>query len=133
MPPAITLLYAGISALILLGLSARVVGLRRKHQVGIGTGSVTALERAVRAQANFTEYVPLALLLIALLELNGLGAVVIHGFGVVLVIGRVLHARGLNRSAGTSAGRFIGTLLTWLVLLAAGLTAAFVGLTQSAG
>lgn len=133
MPPAITLLYAGISALILLGLSARVVGLRRKHQVGIGTGSVTALERAVRAQANFTEYVPLALLLIALLELNGLDAVVIHGFGAVLVIGRVLHAQGLNRSAGTSAGRFIGTLMTWLVLLAAGLTAAFVGVTQAVG
>jgi uncharacterized membrane protein YecN with MAPEG domain len=133
MPPAITLLYAGISALILLGLSARVVGLRRKHQVGIGTGAVTALERAVRAQANFTEYVPLALLLIALLELNGLDAWVIHGFGAVLVIGRVLHAQGLNRSAGTSAGRFIGTLLTWLVLLAAGLTAAFVGVTQAVG
>lgn len=133
MPPAITLLYAGISALILLGLSARVVGLRRKHQVGIGTGAVTALERAVRAQANFTEYVPLALLLIALLELNGLDARVIHGFGAVLVIGRVLHAQGLNRSAGTSAGRFIGTLMTWLVLLAAGLTAAIVGVTQVVG
>jgi uncharacterized membrane protein YecN with MAPEG domain len=133
MPPAITLLYAGISALILLGLSARVVGLRRKHQVGIGTGAVTALERAVRAQANFTEYVPLALLLIALLELNGLDAWMIHGLGAVLVIGRVLHAQGLNRSAGTSAGRFIGTLLTWLVLLVAGLTAAFVGVTQAVG
>jgi uncharacterized membrane protein YecN with MAPEG domain len=133
MPPAITLLYAGISALILLGLSARVVGLRRKHQVGIGTGAVTALESAVRAQANFTEYVPLALLLIALLELNGLDAWMIHGLGAVLVIGRVLHAQGLNRSAGTSAGRFIGTLLTWLVLLAAGLTAAFVGVTQAVG
>jgi uncharacterized membrane protein YecN with MAPEG domain len=133
MTPTITLLYAGLSALILLGLSARVVGLRRKHQVGIGTGSVKALERAVRAHANFTEYVPLALLLIGLLEWSGFAAVFIHGLGAALVVARVLHALGLNRSAGVSAGRFVGTVLTWLVLLIAGLAAVVVGVGQLAG
>ena len=133
MTPTITLLYAGLSALILLGLSARVVALRRRHQVGIGTGSINTLERAVRAQANFTEYVPLALLVIALLELNGLGAWAVHAFGAVLVLARLLHALGLNRSAGTSMGRFVGTLLTWLVLLAAGVIAIGMALVQASG
>lgn len=133
MTPTITLLYAGISALILLGLSARVVALRRKHQVGIGTGAINTLERAVRAQANFSEYVPLALLLIALLELSGLTAWGVHVLGALLVIARVLHALGLNRSAGTSMGRFIGTLLTWLILLVAGIAAIGFALVQAVG
>lgn len=133
MTPTITLLYAGLSALILLGLSAHVVALRRKHQVGIGTGSINTLERAVRAQANFTEYVPLALLIIALIEINGLAAWAVHGFGAVLVLARLLHALGLNRSAGTSMGRFAGTLLTWLVLLVAGIVAVVLALVQRAG
>ncbi|NKI34953.1 hypothetical protein HFP89_07225 [Wenzhouxiangella sp. XN79A] len=133
MTPTITLFYAGLSALILLGLSARVVALRRKHQVGIGTGAINTLERAVRAQANFTEYVPLALLLIALLELQGVAGAVVHALGALLVIGRVLHALGLNRSAGTSMGRLVGTVLTWLVLLAGGAAALGVALIQGLG
>ena len=133
MTPTITLFYAGLSALILLGLSAQVVALRRKHQVGIGTGSINTLERAVRAQANFTEYVPLALVLIALLELAGLTGWAIHALGAALVIARVLHALGLNRSAGTSMGRFVGTLLTWVILLVAGVAAVAVGLLQALG
>lgn len=124
MTPSITLFYAGLSALVLVGLSWRVVALRRKHQVGIGTGSVNALERAVRAHANFCEYVPLALLVIGLLELSGAPAALVHGLGAALVIGRVLHAVGLNRTAGISQGRFVGTALTWLVLLVGGGVAA---------
>lgn len=119
MLPSITLFYASLLAFQLLLLSGLVVRLRRRHQVGIGTGSASALERAVRAQANFTEYVPIALVLIALLELVGLWAWLIHALGVTLLIGRILHAQGLHRSGGTSPGRLIGTALTWLVLLAA--------------
>ncbi len=133
MTPTITLLYAGLSALILIGLSLQVVALRRKHQVGIGTGSINTLERAVRAQANFTEYVPLSLLALALLEINGLAGWAVHAFGAVLVLARLLHALGLNRSAGTSMGRLVGTLLTWLVLLVAGILAIVMALVQLSG
>lgn len=121
---SITLLYAGLSALLLLALSFQVVGLRRKHQIGLGTGEAPALERAVRVHANFCEYVPIALLLLLVLELSGpLPAWLLHVLGVMLVIGRILHAVGLSRSAGTSSGRFVGTLLTWLMILVAGLLA----------
>lgn len=121
---SITLLYAGLSALLLLALSFQVVGLRRKHQIGLGTGETPALERAVRVHANFCEYVPIALLLLLVLELTGaMPPWVLHGLGIMLVIGRILHAVGLSRSAGTSRGRFVGTLLTWLMILVAGLLA----------
>lgn len=119
MLPTITMLYASLLAFQLLLLSVQVVRLRRRHQVGIGTGSVNALERAVRAQANFTEYVPVALVLIVLLELSGFWPWLIHALGLALLIGRILHAQGLHRSGGTSAGRLIGTAATWLVILVA--------------
>jgi uncharacterized membrane protein YecN with MAPEG domain len=72
----------------------------------------------MRVQANFVEYVPLALLLLALLEMGGLAKTWVWVFGSVLLVGRVLHAIGLSGSPGTSTGRFYGTLLTWIDLVA---------------
>jgi len=116
----ILLPYAGLLGLVLIALSIQVVILRRRHQVGIGFGQVQALERAIRTQANFTEYVPLALVLLALLGISGaLSDAALHLLAGALVVGRILHAVGLSRSAGTSFGRLAGTALTWLVLLAA--------------
>ena len=118
MSGSITLFYAALLALVLLGLSIRIVMLRRQHRVGIGVGEVRALECAVRAHGNFCEYVPIALILLLLLDLApAVGDWVVHALGAMLLIGRIAHAIGLNRSAGTSSGRFIGTLLTWLMLL----------------
>ncbi|NCO18453.1 MAG: glutathione S-transferase [Gammaproteobacteria bacterium] len=116
----ILLPYAGLLGLVLIALSIQVVILRRRHQVGIGFGQVQALERAIRTQANFTEYVPLALVLLVLLGISGaLPDAALHLLAGALVVGRILHAVGLSRSAGTSFGRLAGTALTWLVLLAA--------------
>lgn len=123
MSHAIILGYAGALALLLVALSLRVVRLRWKHRVGIGTGNVAELECAIRAQANFAEYVPLALIVIALLEASGLTAWAVHAFGLALLVGRLLHALGLSGSSGPSRARQVGTLLTWLVLLIGGLTA----------
>jgi uncharacterized membrane protein YecN with MAPEG domain len=72
---------------------------------------------AVRVHANFIEYVPLALLLMLLGELNDLPRVVLHGAGILLLASRVLHAIGLGRSPGRSFGRFYGTAGTWFVVL----------------
>ena len=118
MPGSITLLYGSLLALILLGLSIRIVLLRRRHRVGIGVGEVRALERAVRVHGNFCEYVPIALILLLLLDLApAVSDWLVHLLGAMLVIGRIAHAIGLNQSADTSAGRVLGTLLTWLMLL----------------
>jgi uncharacterized protein len=124
MSVTITLFYASLLALLFLSLSLRVVLLRRRHRVGIGTGGEQSLELAARAHANFAEYVPLALVLMLALELwAGAPAVLLHLLGIALVVGRTLHGLvGLNRSAGQSPGRFIGTALTWLVLLVSAVT-----------
>jgi len=118
MAASILLPYAGLLGLVLLGLSYNVVRLRRKHQVGIGTGDVPELARGIRAHANFCEYVPLALILLFGLALAGAAPIwALHGLGAALVIGRILHAIGLSRTAGASAARVWGTLLTWIVVL----------------
>lgn len=120
MQSSVVLFYAALHALLLIALSWNVVRLRQRHQVGIGTGSVHALERAARVQANFCEYVPLALLLLALIESGtGLPVWALHLLGLALLFGRIAHAVGLGRSAGASRARVLGTLATWIVLLLA--------------
>ena len=116
----ITGLYAALCALLILALSLRIVALRRRLRVGIGDGGDPGLSRAIRAQANAIEYIPLLLVMLLVAENNGAGEVFVHACGATLVLARVLHAFGLSGSAGTSFGRFYGTLLTWLVLLALG-------------
>ncbi|NBB92632.1 MAG: hypothetical protein GVY32_05620 [Gammaproteobacteria bacterium] len=118
-----TMFYAGLLGLVLLALSARVVRLRRSLKVGIGSGGHEALDRAMRTQANFAEYVPLALLLLLLVEsATAASPWVAHVLGSALLVGRVLHGfAGLNLDSGYSFGRFWGTLLTWLTMAATAL------------
>lgn len=124
----ITALYAGLSALLLLILSAQVSRRRQTGKVGVGYGEDRALHLAIRAQGNFTEYVPLALVLIALWEFSAQPSWTVHTLGAMLVVGRILHAIGLSRSAGASLPRLAGTVLTWLVLLFGGAGLIYVAL-----
>lgn len=112
----ITPLYAGLCGILLLALSSRVVNARRTHKVSLGDGGVPELQRTIRVQANFTEYVPLTLILILLVEMNGNSPAVVHSLGIALVVSRALHAAGLTASEGISTARFVGILGTWLTL-----------------
>ncbi len=115
---SVSFLYAGLLGLLLIALSAQVVLARRRFRVGLGHGTEEGMQQAVRVQANFTEYVPLAALLLVLADITGLPEVAVHGAGILLVVSRVLHAFGLSQSPGRSFGRFYGTAGTWLVILA---------------
>ncbi|MBS0432677.1 MAG: MAPEG family protein [Proteobacteria bacterium] len=114
----ITGLYAALSALLVVVLAARVMWLRNTGKVGIGTGGNERLARAIRAHANAVEYLPIALLLLLILDLDGSQPWLLHLFGIVLIVGRVLHAIGLSSYAGVSFGRAAGIALTLLVILA---------------
>lgn len=117
----ITSLYAGILALFYAFLSLRIPKLRMKHKVGLGDGNIPELQRAVRVHANFAEYIPFALLMLLLLEAQGYSAWFLHIMGLMLVVGRGLHAYGLTQTAGPSPGRFIGSISTFFCIAAAGL------------
>ncbi len=118
MTPRISLLIAALHVLLYLALSLRVVLHRKAGNVGIGSGGDDALMRKIRVHGNFGEYVPLALLMLALLELAAVATPLLWSFGIALLLARVLHAIGLGGSAGYSVGRFSGALLTFATLLA---------------
>ncbi len=121
----VTALYAGLLALLLVALSINVIRLRWRYRQGLGDGGHQALARAVRVQGNFTEYAPLGLILVGLLELAGFHAWVVHALGVALVAGRVAHGWGLTQSDGPSIGRAAGMSLTFAVLILGGLLALY--------
>lgn len=116
--PTITLLFASLHVLLLIALLVPVSLHRRRRQIGIGDGGDPALLRKIRVHANFVEHVPLALLMLALLELAGLSPPLLWLLGAALLLARLMHATGLSRGAGYSLGRFWGTAITWGVLLA---------------
>jgi hypothetical protein len=115
----ITALYAGLLGFISLALAGLVVRARGSENVIFGDGANIVVLQRIRVHGNFVEYVPLALLLMLVLELNGASRLVMNGLGAALVIGRVLHAFGLSSSTGTTVGRFVGTVVTWLVIATA--------------
>lgn len=116
----LTGLYAALCALLVFALSLRIALLRKRLRIGIGDGGDAALARAIRAQANAIEYVPLALVMLLIAENNGASVALVHACGAGLLLARVLHAVGLSGSAGVSFGRFWGILLTWAILLVLG-------------
>ena len=113
----ITLLYAGFCALLVVFLAVRVAQWRFRHKIGLGDGGDRELLKRVRAHANAVENMPLALILLGGMELNGYSNLMIHGFGGVLLVSRMAHAWGLSHSSGTSRGRLFGSLFTWLLLV----------------
>lgn len=111
-------LYAALYLILIIGLSLRVVLLRRRLRVGIGDGGHVELAQAIRVHANALEVPPLVLLLMLLAELGGAAPIAMYIAGAALLVGRALHVVGLSRHRGTSFGRFWGTGLTWLTGLA---------------
>ena len=95
-------LYAALLGLLLIALSANVVRARRRYRVGLGVGTEEGMQQAVRVQANFSEYVPFAVILLILAELTEMPAIAVHVAGIILLTSRVLHAWGLARSPGTT-------------------------------
>ncbi len=121
----IAALYAGLSAMLLLVLKVNVIRLRWRYRVGLGEGDEPALQRAVRMHGNFVENVPVALILLFLVEGAGHAGWLMHLLGAALILGRVAHAWGLAGTDGPSLGRTLGVGLTTLVLLVGGLIAIY--------
>lgn len=110
-------LWVGLHLLLLLILSLLVVRQRQKHKVALGDEGIAELLQAIRAQGNAVEYIPSALIGLVVLELTGAPPLLVHIGGLVLFVGRVLHAIGLSNSGGVSMLRTVGVVLTWLAYI----------------
>ncbi|MGL4438480.1 MAG: MAPEG family protein [Bosea sp. (in: a-proteobacteria)] len=109
-------LYVGLLILFGVVLQVRVIRLRRSKLIGLGDGQDKDLSRAIRVHGNFAESMPFALAGLIMLALVDTQVILIHGIGIMLVVGRVLHAVGLSRSSGSSFGRVAGMAMTFTAL-----------------
>ena len=114
----ITSIIASVLTIIFVRLSFAVIRLRRKNKVGLGSGGHEELERAIRAQGNFAEYVPFGLMLIACLEINGAPWLLVAVPGITLIAGRLIHARGINMPPPDFSQRVLGMKFTFNTLIA---------------
>lgn len=110
--------WIGMNLLWTLLLALNVTRLRLKLGVGIGLGGNDSLQRAIRAHGNNIEYTPLALLGLATLAALGLSTMLTHILGGGLLLGRIMHAIGIQEAeANSPAPRVIGNFITWAVFL----------------
>ena len=114
---SITPLYAGLLTLVFLVPSAMVIKLHVAADKATGDVDETDLNKSMRVQANFVEYVPMGLVLMLCAELRGAPAAVVHAMGASLLVGRVCHAIGMSRSPQIFQLRGIGIMLTFLMLI----------------
>jgi uncharacterized membrane protein YecN with MAPEG domain len=115
----ITALYAGLLGLLSTYLAFRTGSTRGRKGIVIGDGGDREMLLEMRRHANFVEYVPLALVLIMLLEMEGVRPLAIHALGATLVVGRVAHAAGLQADTMKSPLRAVGATFTALVIVVA--------------
>ncbi|HET9510305.1 MAG TPA: MAPEG family protein [Sphingomonas sp.] len=109
-----TLATAAACAVLSVWMAVRITQIRRGRKIFVGDGGDTALVARMRAQANFVEYAPFVLILLALLELARGPSLWAWGYGLVFVIGRICHVFGMD---GWRLGRQIGALTTLVILL----------------
>mgnify|MGYP003605015167 CR=1 FL=1 len=122
-----TLSLAAAAAILNVWIMIRVSALRVSGKVIHGDGGNAALMKRMRAHANFVENVPLALILIAAIEISAKGGLWLSVWGGVFMLARIAHAFGMD---GTSANklRMIGTIITMLTQLGLAIVAILISM-----
>lgn len=117
----ITALYAALIGVWAVVLSNYVSINRGKYKTLHGDGGQPEMAAIIRRHANLMENVPLALIVLGLAELSGLGSAWLHGLGVLLIISRLIHPFGISVTNPGSPLRIAGTVGTHIVTLGASL------------
>lgn len=114
----ITTLTICLLTLLFIFLSFRVIKFRRKFLVSRGDGGEKLLSKAIRAQGNCAEYVPLYVLLLLIAEIQEVSEMNLAFFSILFVLGRILHALGLSGEQENFRFRVTGMSLTFIGILA---------------
>ena len=119
MMPTLVPIYAAIFAVMLVFLSLRVAKTRGDVRVAIGDGGNKLLQRRIRVQGNFTEYVPMALILFTFVEMQGWPRWLVHALCLILLAARLIHAYGVGQEPENIRIRATGMATTAMLLIAA--------------
>lgn len=113
----VTALYAGLIALLYLFLSYNVVLARRSQRVSVGDAGDKLVRKRMRTHANCAEYAPIGLILLMLVEMQGMPLWLVHVFGLILLAGRLSHAYGFGSTPQIVPLRKLGMYLTLLMII----------------
>ncbi|MFA9382313.1 MAG: MAPEG family protein [Vibrio cyclitrophicus] len=111
----VTALYAALLTVVMIWLAIEVIKQRRANLVAYADGGVESLQIARSAQSNAMDYIPITIILMGFLEMNGANVWFIHVLGVVFLLGRVIHAKGIL--AENFKGRKVGMVLTLICMI----------------
>jgi uncharacterized membrane protein YecN with MAPEG domain len=111
----VTALWGGLLGLLMVVLAIIVVIARNGAKVLIEGGGNDDLVRKIRVFGNFSEYVPMAILLMAMAELTGAPSLSLNIIGAMLLVGRLMHWHGLHGKV-LKPTRAIGVVLTWIAI-----------------
>ena len=109
-------IYAALLAFFYVYLSARTIGVRRKAKISIGDGGDDEMLRAMRMHANFAEYAPITLILLAFVDLQGGPIWLLHSLGVLFVLARLSHAYGISSVQAPGKFRVAGMVGTFTTI-----------------
>jgi len=122
----VTLAAAAIAVFVNIWLAWRVIAARRAANVTIGDGGSEAVLRRMRAHANFAEYTPIFLFLLAALELAGGDRALLAAAAAAFMLARISHGIGMDggsvkyfRVAGMSTSTLATVALAgWALVIA---------------
>lgn len=110
-------IYAAVLAVFFVFLAVRTIRTRQRLRISLGDSGDASMLRAIRVHANFAEYVPFALLLAMIVEIQGTRPTVVHALCGALVLGRLLHAFAIGGPRMIFPLRVAGMSLTLASLL----------------
>jgi uncharacterized protein len=110
-------IYIALIALMGVALAVNAARMRYRARIGLGDGHNPQLLSAMRIHGNLIEQATLGLPILIAAPFVAVPAALIHGLGVMLVIGRVAHVIGLTQSPNRSVGRVLGMALSWTMLI----------------
>ena len=117
MPLTVVPLYAAALSVLFVVLSIRVIRMRRTRRIALGVAGDAELERRVRVQGNFVEYVPLALVLLTMAELRGAPPFLLHALCLCLLAARASHAWGVSHTPENYRYRVAGMVGTFTAIV----------------
>jgi uncharacterized protein len=115
----ITSIYAATLGFLAILLSFHVIQLRAKTKVSLLDEGNPVLRERIRRHGNFVEYVPLALILMALAEAGGATSTWLHIIGGVLLVSRLIHPFGIKHNDASAPARIIGAAGTQISMFMA--------------
>ena len=114
----VTALFSSILFFLYYYLAKNVIQIRRKHKIAIGFAKNKELEQAIAAHSNFSQYVPLGLIMMACMELNKIHFSLIFIAGICFIYGRIIHAKSFLKKTMDLKQRFLGMKFTFWTMIA---------------